>query len=150
MWKKLMMPLLLFGFVFLGGCYTVNAELPGTLRGDLAPEEIDTIGSFRIQKGNVYFFHGLLGAPNPDFFAADIAKEVISQGGDGVVNLTYEAETSCTDVGITYLTLSIVAPRSYTVSGDVVKIRKAPLPGKKILEAAPVQDAGVSRPAQTY
>ena len=112
------------------GCFTVNAELPGTLRGDVTAQDVEKLGDLNVEKGHWFFLGGLVGAPPRDFFAEEIKKQVQAKGGDGVSHLRYESQQGCLDVGIQACSFSIVAPRSYHVTGDIVRIKKAPLPGK--------------------
>ncbi len=112
------------------GCFTVNAELPGTLRGDVSEPEIEKVGTLSIEKTNWFFAWGLVGAPPKDFFSTDIQKAVQAKGADGVANLKYESQEGCVDWGISGCTGYLVAPRTFKVTGDIVRIKKAPLPGK--------------------
>lgn len=111
------------------GCFTVNAALPGTLRNDVKSDQTEKVGSLNIEKTNWFFIGGLVGAPAEDVFSGEIKSQVQARGADGVANLTYEAKTGCLDLIIGGLTCSLVTPRSYVVSGDIVRIKAAPLPG---------------------
>lgn len=113
-----------------GGCYSVNANLPGTLRADVKPDQVEKIGDLDVQKTNYFFVAGLIGEPDPDLFAVEIKDQVQKKGADGVANLVYESQYSCGDIFITGVTLGCVAPRSFHITGDVVRIRAARLPGK--------------------
>jgi hypothetical protein len=112
------------------GCFTLNAELPGSLRGDVNAEDVEKVGDLQIEKGHWFFIGGLVGEPPRDFLAAEIKKQVQAKGGDGVNRLRYESEFGCLDLAIEGCTFSIIAPRTYRVSGEIVRIKKAPLPGK--------------------
>ena len=116
--------------VAAGGCYTVNANLPGTLRNDVKSDETDSVGSLNIEKTNYFFLWALIGNPTPDFFSAEIKQQVQSKGADGVSNLTYESQTGCVDLIITGVTGGCVAPRTYKVTGSIVRIKSVRLPGK--------------------
>ena len=109
-------------------CWTANAQLPGTLRNDDVSTE--SVGSLNIEKTNYFFILGLLNKPSDDFLAQEIRQSVKSAGGDGVQNLTYEAQFGCLDIIISQLTAGCVMPRTYKVTGQIVKIKTAPLPGK--------------------
>lgn len=122
------------------GCYTVNASLPGTLRNDVKSDQTEKVGSLNIEKTNWFFLFGLIGSPPEDVFATEIKSQVQARGADGVANLTYEAKSGCVDLLISYVTCQLVAPRSYQVSGDIVRIKAAPLPGKPA-KAADASDA---------
>jgi hypothetical protein len=130
------------------GCFTVNAELPGAIRND--KPEVEKIGSVNIEKDNYFFILGLVGDPPKDFFSTEIKKQVQSKGGDGVANLTYESSDGCFDLIITGCTLGCVAPRTYKVTGDIVRIKSARLPGKPAKTVENARPAGESRVAQSY
>lgn len=112
------------------GCFTTRAELPGTLRADVTPQDVEKVGALEVEKTNWFFFWGLAGAPPADFFAKDIQKAVQAKGADGVANLKYESQEGCVDWGISGCTGYLIAPRTFKVTGDIVRIKKAPLPGK--------------------
>jgi hypothetical protein len=116
--------------VAVSGCYSVNASLPGTLRADVKTDQTEKVGSLDVQKTNWFFVAGLFGAAEPDFFAREIKEQVQKKGADGVANLVYESEFSCGDIFITGITAGCVAPRTFHLTGDVVRIRAARLPGK--------------------
>ena len=123
------------------GCFTVNAELPGALRND--KPETEKIGALNIEKDNYFFIEGLVGEPPRDFFSTEIKKQVQAKGGDGVSGLTYESSFGCFDLIIGGCTLGCVAPRSYKVTGDIIRIKSGRLPGKpaKTVDAAPLNAA---------
>ncbi|MDP2344188.1 MAG: hypothetical protein Q8O67_24735 [Deltaproteobacteria bacterium] len=145
---------LLFVVVALVGssaCFTVNADLPGTLRGDLQPADYERIGDLKIEKGNWFFLWGLVGEPPADFFSKDIQKAVQAKGGDGVSNIKYESQEGCVDWGLVRCTFGLVAPRSYVITGDIVRIKKPPLAGKPAKVAtSPAPNAPVVADAQEF
>ena len=114
------------------GCMTLNAELPGTLRGDVPKGDTEKVGDLKIEKNNMYLLWGVanLGAPDKKVFEEEILKQVKAKGGDGVANLKYDANEGCVDLLLSTCTVGIIAPRQYTLTGDIVKIRKEALPGK--------------------
>jgi hypothetical protein len=116
--------------VAAGGCYTVNAELPGTLRGDVADSEVERVGTVTIEKGQWFFLWGLVGEPPKDFVAAELKRQVQAKGADGVANLTWQSQFGCVDVLACGCTGGCVSPRTYKVTGDLVRIKKAPLAGR--------------------
>jgi hypothetical protein len=129
------------------GCYTMNADLPGTLRTDVSNDETEKVGTFTIEKSNGWLLGGLVGAPPTDFWTADLQREVKAKGGDGAANIVYESQFSFVDELLGCVTCSIYAPRTYKLSGDIVKIREAALPGsrpKSQGSAAPSTDAAKS------
>ena len=136
----------------LSGCFTVNADLPGTLRTDVTPEQTEKVGSLSFEDTHWYFIAGLVGAPPEDYFSTEIKKQVQARGADGVANLTYEAQSGCLDLVIQGCTCSIIAPRSYKVTGDIVRIKSAPLPGKpaKSADASDATQNNSTQVAQGY
>ncbi len=132
------------------GCMTVNAELPGTLRADVAAADTERIGQLSIEKGNWFFLYGLLGSPDKTFLSADIAKAVQAKGGDGVANLKYESSEGIVDMVIGACSFGCVDPRSYKVTGDIVRIKKPPLPGKPAKVATSKAAAPVVVASQQY
>lgn len=125
------------------GCYTVNAELPGAIRSDVTAADTEPAGTVHIEKGHWYLLWGLIGSPPADVFAADLKKEVRAKGADGVANVTYESQESCGDLIIGGLTCSLISPRTLSLKGDLVRIKKPPLPGKPLALAEPSAPAAV-------
>lgn len=115
--------------VALPGCYTVNADLPGTLRSDVTKDDVETVGRFDVQKSNNFLFWGLSGQPPPDFISTELKREVKAKNGDGVQNLEYHSEAGCSDILLNYVTCGILGPRTFRFTGDVVRIRKPTLAG---------------------
>ena len=110
------------------GCFTVNASLPGALRNDKA--ETEKVGTLDVETSNYFFLWGLVGSPPQDLFAQEIKHQVQAKGADGVANLTYESNFGCFDLILGSCTLGCVTPREYKLSGDIVRIKAARLPGK--------------------
>ena len=130
------------------GCYTVEANLPGTLRNDVKVDQTENVGQVNIEKGNWFFLWGLMGEPPKDFFSKELRQQVRAKGGDGVSGLTYESQAGCVDLIIGGLTFGCISPMSYKVTGGIVRIKTAPLPGKGLAAAAGADDA--TRFAQAY
>jgi hypothetical protein len=116
-------------WALLSGCYTAEGRLPGTVRPNLAATDYTKIKSFSVEVTNYFFVYGLAGAPEPSLFADTIQKEVKAAGGDGVVNLVIAGEETFGDVCISIIACGglIVSPRTFTISGDIVKFNVAPL-----------------------
>jgi hypothetical protein len=128
---KLLRPLLaIAAVVAASGCYTVNADLPGTLRGDVADSEVERVGTVTIEKGHWFFLWGIIGETPKDLVADELKKQVQAKGADGVANLTWQSQFGCVDLLAYSCTAGCVSPRSYKVTGDLVRIKKAPLAGK--------------------
>jgi hypothetical protein len=125
------------GLVALPGCYTVNADLPGTLRSDVTKDDVERVDHFDVQKGNTFMFWGLTGQPPPNFVSDVLKDEVKKKNGDGVQNFEYHSESGCMDILLGSITCGIIAPRTYRFTGDVVRIRKPTLAG-----VAPSTDPG--------
>ena len=129
-------------------CYTVEANLPGTLRNDLKPDQTETVGTVKIEKGNWFFLWGLMGNPPPDFFSTELKQQVKAKGGDGVSGLTYESQAGCVDLIIGAVTGGCISPMSFTVSGNIVRVKAAPIPGKSLAQGN--ASASAERVAQAY
>jgi hypothetical protein len=121
------------------GCYTARADLPGALRNDLQPADTENLGTLAVEKKHYFLLNGLLGKPSKDFLAAEIKAQVQKRGGDGVAGLVYESEHTCGDAALGTCTLGCFVPRTYRVTGTVVRIRAPRLPGRpaKLVDAAP-------------
>jgi|GEM_PF-1055791 len=128
------------------GCFTVNADLPGTLRGDVASTDTERVGTLSVEKNHWFYVYGLIGETPKDFFSTEIKKAVQQKGADGVANLSYQSELGCMDLVISGCTIGCVTPRSYTITGDIVRIKKSPVPGKpaKVATVDTDSDAGTS------
>ena len=122
--------LLAIAFVMTSACYTTRAELPGTLRNDVKPSDVEKVGALDVEVEHTFFLEGLVGATAPDFLAAPIRKQVQARGADGVMNVVYESEQGCGDTALSTCTLGCFAPRTYRVRGDIVRIRATRLPGR--------------------
>ncbi len=118
-----------------GGCFTMNASLPGTLRGDVEPERLETVGKFEHEVTHWFIPCGLGEAPETAL-RKEILRQVKEQGADGVANLKYEAYTGPVDCLIGRV-CPIVQPRTFRLSGDLVRIKAPPLPGQRPSEAPP-------------
>jgi hypothetical protein len=118
----------------------VNAALPGTLRTDVPADQTEKVGALSYEDTHWYFLDGLISAPPEDYFSTEIKKQVQARGADGVANLNYEAQSGCLDLIFTGCTCGIIAPRTYKVTGDIVRIKSAPLPGNPA-KAADASDA---------
>lgn len=124
---------LFFTGFLASGCYTMNASLPGTLRGDVEPERLETVGRFEHEVNHWFIPCGLGAAPETEL-RKEILRQVKEKGADGVANLTFEAYTGPVDCVIGRV-CPVVQPRTFRVSGDLVRIRKPPLPGERPSEA---------------
>jgi hypothetical protein len=116
------------------GCYTMRAQLPGTLRADVGDRDVEVAGRYEIVVRRTYFFWGLL-APSPveRAIADDLPRACARAGADGAANLLFEAHFSPLDWAIATATLGVVTPRSYRVRGDLVRIAAPPPAGKRLL-----------------
>jgi hypothetical protein len=131
-----LLPMMLATVVATSGCFTVRAELPGALRSDVATTDTDKVAELKVETTAWFFLAGLLGEPPKDFVANEIRRQVQAKGADGVAGLTYRSEFGCVDLAIGGCTAGLVTPRSIRVSGDIVRIRKAPLAGRPARAAA--------------
>src|SRR5688572_26392047 len=95
------------------GCFSVNAQLPGTLRGDVGPDRVEALGNVEIEKNSWFFLWGLIGSPPEDFFREELARQVGAKGGDGIAGLVYESEQTCGDLCLGGITLGCIMPRTF-------------------------------------
>lgn len=138
--------LLVVAAALASGCFTMRAQLPGALRVDLEDEEVVVGGRFDIEVSRLYLFWGLVPVADESDLAAAMQEAAAREGVDGVANLTFESRFSGMDFALQMLTLGIVAPRTYRVRGDLVRINAPPLPGSPLLR--PRQKRGRERPSQ--
>lgn len=124
-----------FALALTSGCYTMNASLPGTLRGDVEPERLETVGQFEYEVNHWFIPCGLGAAPETEI-RKEILRQTKEKGADGVANLKFEAYTGPVDCLIGRV-CPIIQPRTFRVSGDLVRIKKPPLPGQRPTEAPP-------------
>ena len=122
--------------VALSGCYTLRAQLPGALRADLADEDVQIVGAFRTEVHAPFLLWGLYGAPPEELVQEDLLRQVEAAGADGVANLLFESYFTPVDVLLNGVTLGVLSPRTYVVRGDLVKLRRGPLPGEPLLRRA--------------
>ncbi len=137
--------------IVMSACFTMNAELPGVLRNDVAPAEHERLGSFSVEKKHWFLIDGLFGAPPRDLLSAEIRAAVQKRGGDGAIGLHYESEHTCGDVATGVCTLGCLVPRTYRVQGTVVRINAPRLPGRpaKLVDRGAADGDG-ARVAQRY
>jgi hypothetical protein len=115
----------------------MEAALPGTLRSDVPPEGVRTVGHMRVQKTNFYYIYGLLGAPPEQFFSDEISQQTKTANADGIANISYSAEYSFLDMLLSCLTCSIVTPRTYVFEADLVRIQAPPAGAASARQAPP-------------
>lgn len=128
------------------GCFTIDANVPGTLRTDLAKTDYEKVGEVKHEHTQWFLFWGLVGQPDPEIFANIMKAEVQKKGADGVANFTLEGQWGCFDLGVGCVTLGIVSPRTYNVSADIVRVKTTPLPGKPAKAATgPAQPGTVAQ-----
>ena len=128
--------LLLVASMASSGCFTMNASLPGTLRSDIEESRLEKVGRFEKEMNHWFIPFGMGEAPST-MFREELLKEVHKSGADGVANLRFESYHGCFDLLVGAGTCMIVRPRTFKLSGDIVRIKKAPLPGKPPKAAPP-------------
>lgn len=137
--------LFLVAFALLSsGCYTLRAQVPGALRGDLEDEEVVVTGAFDAEVTRLYVLWGLVPMGPEDDLALALTEAVEEGQADGVANLVFETRFTITDLVIQTITLGVVVPRTYRLRGDVVRIQASPLPGRPLLR--PRRERGRHRP----
>ena len=124
-----------------GGCFTMSAKLPGTLRNDVSDLDVQTVGNAHMELTQTYLLWGLVGAPPEDWIERALAPQVLAVHGDGVARLVFESQVGCLDLTITGLTLGCIAPRTYSLRGDVVRWQEVSAPIESPLPpTAPTSD----------
>lgn len=137
--------LVVIGVVFVAwsssGCYTLRADLPGALRSDI-DDDVEILDTIELEVTHTYFLNGLVRRPPADLFADQLLAAVERAGGDGVANIVIEARFTPADVVLQNITFGVVAPRTYRLRADIVRIRAPALPGRRLLgaERAPKQE----------
>ena len=87
------------------GCFTVNAEIPGTLRGDVASDETERVGVLAIEKNHWFYVFGLVGEPHhlldEELPGAEVVPAAVVQvpGDDQEVRLLVEHHRHEVDEG---------------------------------------------------
>lgn len=116
--------LLLLAGLVASGCYTTRATIPGVLRNDIDKSALTDLGPLRVERTQ-WFVMGAGGASS-DFLAREIEDQVAKVRGDGVRSLRYETEFSLLDVIVSRCTLGALVPRTFRVTGQIVRIRRDP------------------------
>jgi hypothetical protein len=122
-----------FASVASTGCYTLRADIPGHARRDI-DDQIEVIGAIDETFTHMYLLGGLVNPPPEDMMAKILLRRVREAGGDGIANLVFESVFAPPDVLIRTFTAFVVAPRTYRVRADIVRIHAAPLPGAPVLD----------------
>lgn len=117
-------------WLLLSACLTLNTALPGTLRDDLEEKDMEPVGHFQIEVQHSFAPLGMGTVPG-DPLRKRIMEEVNARQADGVRNLRLESYNSFSDVVTRWMTCQMVQPRTYRLSGELVRIQKAPLPGEE-------------------
>jgi len=115
----------------LSGCFGLRADLPGTLRADLQADDVEVLGDLDIEVTRPFFVFGLIGSTPPNAFAQEIARAAEASGADGVRALRIESTFTVSDllIGCAGCGGAVVVTRTYRITGELVRIKKSPLPG---------------------
>jgi hypothetical protein len=113
----------------------MNASLPGTLRGDLDEERVEPVGPFEHQLTHWFIPCGLGEAPETAMRKA-LLRAAREADADGVANLRFEATASPKDCLVAGL-CPVLQPRTFRLSGDLVRIKEPPPAGHRPQEAPP-------------
>ena len=116
--------------LLFSGCLTMNTALPGALRNDITETDMEPVGHFQIEVKHSFAPLGMGTLPG-DPLRERIIEEVKARKADGVRNLRLESYNSFSDVMTRWMTCQTVQPRTYRLSGELVRIRKAALPGEE-------------------
>lgn len=122
------------------GCYTTRANIPGVLRDDIDKSALTDLGPLRVEKTQ-WFVMGR-GEASRDFLAREIEDEVAKARGNGVRSLRYESEFSVLDLIVSRGTLGLLVPRTFRVTGEIVRIRRPP----RVVDAPPPGGLPVTPP----
>ena len=125
---------LLLSALFSTGCFTINAKLPGTLRGDLSDEDVEVVGTYTYE-GTETFILGY-GTKKSTAYYDDLMRAAAEQKADGLTNIRFESYFTQSDWILRHLTCTCISPRTYRLSGDLVRIKERPLRGNKTPEVA--------------
>ena len=128
--------ILLLFTVVTAGCFHMRAPLPGALRQDVG-ERLEVVGHFETQFTHYYVLHGAFGAPEEDLLYNALLSQARAHGADGVANVTVETSFRITGVAVAICTFSLLHPRTYKLTGDLVKIHAPPLRGRPVLTVNP-------------
>ncbi len=120
------------------GCYTLRADVPGVMRDRV--DDAVIVGTFDETVTRTYFFGGLIGPSDQDLFRDAMLESARAHQADGVANLMFEARFSPMDYALSIGTCAVVAPRTYRLKGDLVRLRGAPAPGRPLLNGPVVDD----------
>ena len=110
--------------LLLAGCYTVNYVIPPEQNRDA----YEIVGSFEVKKRASWVVFGLV--PVSDAQVEEIIRDQIERkGGDVAINVVIEAQYDPVDVVIAMLVGGLFNTRSYTVKGDVARLKKGSMMG---------------------
>lgn len=127
--SRLLVPALLVLLVSTPGCFTTQYVLPTAL----PTTTYDVLGSFQVKKRASWVILGLVPLREADVEAA-VAREVERLDGDAAVNVVVMAQFDALDTVVGLVVGGLFNTRSYTVTGDVVKLRG------RLGEAAPAPE----------
>jgi hypothetical protein len=107
----------------LGACTTVSfGTSDGKLRYDVAEPQYTVAGHFEVVVSDPTLIAGLIRLSDQDQNTDKFFKEQIAKfGGTAVRNVNMKYGVGIIDVLLTSITSGIWAPRTMTISGDVVK-----------------------------
>ncbi len=105
------------GFLFTG-CYTVQYAVPS----EQARDSYDVTDSFEVKKRASWVIFGLVPVQEAEV-AEIVAREVQRADGDAATNVVVTAQYDPVDVVVGALLGGIFNTRSYTVTGDIVRVK---------------------------
>ncbi|MBI1947175.1 MAG: hypothetical protein HYS27_15875 [Deltaproteobacteria bacterium] len=130
-----------------GGCFTMHADLPGTWRAPAASEPIEVVGRLDVTTSHTWLLGGLLAPPPSDLYRAAVLAKVEAAGGHGIANVVVDTRFTGIDVMLRAVTLGIVAPRTYRIRADIVRLSTPPPPGAPLLRREGARPAPAPPPA---
>jgi hypothetical protein len=120
--RSVLLTLLLGSHLFLSSCYTLTAHVENTDKPILVNRSVlyanAEKSNFVSEGAQYFFFWGLVGNDNQV-----IQEKLLQQLGthQALQNVKVSSEFSFGDMLISAITLGIVAPRSFRVTGEVIK-----------------------------
>jgi len=128
------------------GCYSMHANLPGTWRRPAPSEDVQVLGRVDVTTTHLWFLGGLVPPPSADIYSAAVLAKVAAAGGDGIANVVIDTRFEAMDVVLSAFTLGIVAPRTYRIRADIVRLPTAAPPGRALLGRGRALAASIAPP----
>lgn len=129
-------------------CYTMNANLPGTWRAPAQTETVEVVGRLDVTTTHTWLLGGLVAPPPSDLYSEAVLSRVEAARGDGIANVVVDTRFSGLDILLRSFTLGIIAPRTYRIRADIVRLSTPPPPGAPLLGRTKARVAPLAAPAK--